>query len=396
MSNLLRSKQYFIVVDYKPKQGLFYQLYSKDGYLKSIPIHPYATSHFASTLDASDHLNIIAKTPKEQLLHIEFQKGIPKKRIVLEDINHLYDFSHLALHTFNDTLYLFYSVAHPTGSTRSLMYQTLNHDEEVRSLIPQLPHNTIIKTLATSLGVFIVYTDFTDTYQLNMVHMSADGFSHQTLLSSPLPIIDFNFCTVQNILHLVYVQDNYGKQKTYYMNTHEQAVVDLHLPKQQEAPCLFTFSDHLWLTYTFQEKLYMLLSVYASSSFSEPVLCSLEGSFVPFSYVTSDHFDLNGTVLHGLLTPKLRLGVVSSLDLLGLHPDLMPLSEVSLLLDGLKYATSPLIDLEIPKPMASHEAPSEPPSIPVIEDLPLPSKNLESAKEAFMRELPAFDASPKS
>lgn len=417
MPFLLRTPEHFILVENRPRQGLFYQIYTKDSYPKPNLIHPFPTDNYAATLDNNANLHLITESSKNQILYVHFDKGIPTKKIVLEDPNHYYMFKHLSLQSLDDNLYLIYSVKHPTGNVRSLMYQPLKPSAlNLSVLIQSIPDNCIVKILSTPNKLYIVYTDFDSSYQIKLVTLSASGTEHMLIYSSSLPITDFNCCLSNHILHITYIKDAYGKQQLSYINTKNLSELLLDMPHQVLAPSIFNYLNFLWITYPYGDKLFMLLSTNNGNTFSIPVPTSLQGVCTSYTYSGVPEFELNATSLYGLLSSPLRLGVISAIDLKGIHPDLQPASELELLLEGMRFSGSlphtavPQAPTTLTQMQATLTPKAAPPPIPFIEpytvtqqptspiepiSMPSPSKDLKSATKAFMDAQNAFDAQPK-
>lgn len=420
MPFLLRTPDHFVMIENKPRQGIFSQLYTKDGFLKSTQIHAFATDNYTATLDTNGFIHLVTESSKNQILYIHFEKGIPSKKIVLEDPHHYYMFRHLHLQSLDGRLYLIYSVKHPTGNGRSLMYQPLDPSQlNISVLLQSIPDNSIIKMLPTPSKLYIVYTDFTTHYELKLATLSSSGIEHSMIYSSTLPITDFNMCLVHHTLHLTYIKDAYGKQQIAYINTHTFSESLLDMRGQSIAPSIFNYLGHLWIAYPYGSKLFMLLSTDGGEHFSIPVTSSSEGHFMPYYYVGPPSFELNTTLLYTSTTQTLRLGVLSAIDLKGIHPDLKPSSELELLLEGMRlshhnaYIPSKPATQPPPIHIPLELTPTRPPSphtnssptdmsfehlgTSPIEPTPTrpPSRDLKSATKAFMDGLTLFDASPK-
>lgn len=395
MSYLLRTKDYFILIENKARQGLFYQTYTKDGYSKPSLIHSYPTEHYYAMLDAAGSLHVITESHKNQMLYITFNKGMPSKKVILEDPGQNYDFKHVQLYTLNDTLFLLYSVKHPTGSGRSLMYQPLNPSAvEIATLLPHLPDTTVLKTLSTGDKLYLIYTDFTDQYELKLTTLDLAGAHHTVLYTSRLPIIDFNCCLCDNILHILYIKDAYGKQQISYMNTQNTQEILLDLPNQKIAPALFNYYGQLWMTYPYGDRLLMRLSSDQGHTFSVAVPTSLRGLYTAVTYQGVDKFALSCTALYASLNATIRLGVIGAIDLVGIHPDVTQASELELLLEGLAVkdvpiAPTPLVPpsaLTALTPITFEDALAQPPD----------TVDLKAAARAFMDATNGFEAQPKN
>lgn len=413
MNFLLRTPDSFMIIDHHPRQGIFCHPFTKDGFAKTYQVHSFSTESFSATLDSQGRMHVLTESNKNQIIYIHFDKGMPQKKFVLEDAQGQYAFKHLNLHTINGQLYLFYSVKHPTGMSRSLMYQPLDPNAStLNTLIPSLPDASVVKMLATDDTLYVLYTDFNQRYLLKLVTVTPAGLQTSVLYTSDIPIIDFNCCLSDQILHVIYIKDAYGKQQVGYLNTLHQREIKLPLAAATQVPCIFYFAGYLWVTYTYGEQLYMLLSIDQGLSFSAAVPCSLQGPFTSYTYRGIGPFDLKTTAVHATLTHALRIGIIGSLDIVGIHPDLMPTTELELLLEGVKLSAAPPSPVDAP-PARSTSTPSmnippplAPPTIENAEnDFPSTllepslshnsSKDLKSATKAFMENISTFDATPK-
>lgn len=328
----------FLIVDYKPRQGIFYQNYTSEGFLKPFQIYPSTSNNYSATINSKAELYVLVENNKDQILFIDVNANT--RKVVLDDQKHLYNFKDLAIHPLGDLLYMFYTVKHPSSTARSLMCQSLtNGTPNIGMLISYLPEDSILITSHTEDCIYILHTNFEEGYSLLLTKLTSAGVETETLLQSPIPITDCNLCLIDDIAHVVYIKDLYGQHQLAYINTATRTEVLLDTSPTATAPCIFKYSNKLWITYMDNNHLYVLLSIANGSFFSIPVRASLGEPISRYHYMDYNMQTLHATFMHANLFNSVRLAVVSAIDITGIHPDLAPLTELDLILESTRIHT---------------------------------------------------------
>lgn len=423
MPFLLSSKNYFIIVDQKAKQGLFYQLYSSTGFSRPFQIQSFSSNRYTATLDAQEKLHVIAQNAKNQLIHYILLEGNNTSNLLLEDSKDIYKFSNLITYELNNQLHLFYTALRPNTQTYSLVHQLPQQnssaiDHLITSFNPILP----LKSICHDNQIDIFFTTFNEgSYYLNCITYPGSSATTYSLVTCEFPITSFDVCFINGIYHITYTQDVYGNAQLTYMNSQTVRPLPLHVSAQLGSPCILGYLGHLWVTYLDNDILYTLLSIDEGRSFSSPVKSSLQDNLYNYTYYSTKSNSLYASSLYASVFNRVRLAIVSSIDTEDIHPDLSPNTELDLLLDGLSLSLSHNhIPSTRPEPTPISESPPPSPygktftlpetmpgltsdgELPVSSEQPptvtaakkSPNNSLRSATKAFMNELPVFDALP--
>lgn len=422
MPFLLSSKNYFIIVDQKSKQGLFYQLYSSTGFSRPFQIQSFASNCYTATLDEQDKLHVVAQNAKNQLIHYTFLDGNATSNLLLEDNKDIYKFSNLMIYELRNQLHMFYTAIRPNTQSYSLVHlrpqqNTSAIDHLISSFSPTLP----LKSISHDHQVDIFFTTANDEgYSLNCITYPGTLDTAYSLVTSEFPITSFDACFVNGIYHITYTRDVYGNSQLIYMNSLTANPLPLHLSNQLGEPCILNYLGYVWVTYLDNDILYALLSMDNGHSFSSPVKSSLQGNLYNYTYYSTKANSLYANSLYASVFNRVRLAIVSSIDTEEIHPDLIPNTELDLLLDGLSLALSSSSKEVNTPPQSSNASPM--PTSPYNKTFVLPetmpgssSPNklpstlepsassgtkksppsaLRSATKAFMHEQPIFDAPP--
>lgn len=394
MPFLFYRNQSFTLVSHKAKQGIFYQTYTQKGFSRPILLHNFPTTLYAATLDQEGVLHVVSQTSKTQITYFKITDAQTTKQIILEDAKNIYNFSHLAIHTLQDQVYLFYTALHPSGSTRSFMCQILTQDPTIYTLIPQLSDNPVLEVFSIGDTISILYLAQETHYILRHITINYN-FESQDLLHSQLPLTDFNMCRAPKDLHLVYLLDNFGRSQLVYVSPAHNVPVLLRTAATLSHPCIFYFLDKIWVTYIENGQLYTMVSMDHGTSFSAPVLCSLQSNLDYYAFSSQSPEQLNASSLYASLLNTIRIPIVVNLDTHGIHPDLPANTELELLLEGIQLSQNP-----IQPATPSHTNPFTTPQSPQASTTPPTTPqnhtpSIRDAAKAFMNQSKGFDAPPK-
>ena len=361
MPFLLRISDGFIIVDEKPKQGVFYQLYNKDGFQRPIMISPGSCLSYSVTLDPQDTLHVVIESSNHQVTYYCFSPSAPSKRLVLEDSRSMYLFENISIQWFENEPHLFYTVIHPNGLNRSLVHQTLSATSpHLENLATSLPLRTSITYYMMNSTLYIVYPNYEESYCLNMLTFTNQEKNITTLVRSPIPIIDWNMCKHQDTLYLLYKADQYGHANFYLINLATGENLPLPLPENATAPVLLSYLDTLWIHYESNNHYYTLLALPENQTFSSAISSSLQSHVNAYTYIDLLHEDFDASVIYASLSNTLRLSTIADLDIRNIHPDLTNKDELALFLEAINFRKPQLVQSS-PPPIASN--PNIPPRV---------------------------------
>ncbi|MGL6173284.1 MAG: hypothetical protein ACRC1P_01560 [Cellulosilyticaceae bacterium] len=412
MPFLLNAKNSFIIVDNKPRQGLFYQLFNSTGFSRPLQIQPALSNCYTATLDSNDSLHVVAQNNRNQIVHYTYIDSHAHSTLLLDDNKDIYKFSNLILHSLGDSLHLFYTALRPNTNTYSLLHQQIDHGPSpIDHLLASFNPLTPVKSLYQNGIIYLLFiTAQSDAYSLNCLSYSSSGVYSSVLLSSEFPIIDFDICLIDNVYHITYIQDTYGNYQLLYFNSQVARSTQLYTSNQLGSPCIFKYLGFLWINYLDNDSLYTLLSTNIGVSFSSPVKASLQNNLAKYIYYTTSPSSLEATHMYATVFNKVRLAIVSSIDTDGIHPDILPNTELDLLLAGLSFSSQfqssysqPSQPISSPTHSSSTVSPAEqrasttyiakPINMPTSQTASKPNSVL-SAAQAFMNEVNMFDAQP--
>ena len=406
MSYLFKIDSGFELVDYKSRQGIFYQFYTKDGFSRPTTLLATASSLYSADLDNAHTLHVVALNSKHQIVYISVCNAQINRQVILDDPRQTYDFKDLHIFELGGTLYFFYTVKNPTGTTRSLVFQTLDTTPSTpQTLLPSIFDHACVKLIKVNHQLHIFYTDFDTNYTLN--HFIFNTSESQQLLTSPIPIINYSLCLIAHEMHLVIQKDAYGQHQLSYFDVRQALELPLECTSTFDNPCLLSYCGFLWISYLASDGLYIILANPQTHQFSIPIKSSLQNHLNCSTYRDS-HSDspLLATQLYAQIYHTLRLPIIAAFDTTGIHPDLSMATELDLMLDALNRSTpysSPPTPLTItPSPLSSN-----PPSTPLthvpFNDIPSPEplttsspkQSLKSATQSFMDSSVTFELLPR-
>lgn len=384
MPFLFRSPDRFIIVDEKPRQGVFYQTYNKEGFLRPALIHPSGALSYSATLDSHNNLHVVVQNANHQTTYYHSLETTPSKRIILDDTRSLYQFENMSIQLLGDIPHLFYTVIHPNGHGRSLVHQTLDTTTpEVTHLITNLPLNCQISYYLINDTLYILYPLYEEGYTLNCLTFTENAYEAKMLVHSDIPIIDWNACLHNGRLYVLFTTDSYGHPAFHLLDSLTLKDLIIPLPANATSPSLLSYLSCLWIHYKEGDKLYTLFGVPQQEIFSIPVLSSLQTPMTLYQYYSLDHDSFNASSIYASLMSTLRLATLSSIDVKDIHPDLPTNLELALLLEGLSLLGTPTVPT--PPPVAQTPPLHTPSANPTSSPLPT-AQSLSQAAQAFMNE----------
>ena len=408
MPFLLRTPNSFMIVDEKPRQGIFYQVYSKEGFLRPTLIHTGNCLAYSATLDEANQLHVIAQSTNNQMTYYRFLESGPTKRLILEDTRGLYHFKNMSIHYLGGKAHLFYTVIHPNGHARSLVHQDLeNTTPQVQNLVTNLPLDCQISYYLVGATLYILYPVYEEGYQLNCLIFTGDTYEIKTITRSNSPIVDWNTCLHNDLLYVLFTTDTYGHPHFHLTDLTNLQDKMISLPGTAISPTLLSYLDCLWIHYKEHEKLYTLFSIPEQDMFSIPVLSSLQTPVSLYHYYSLDRQDFNASAVYANLISTLRLATLSAIDIKDIHPGLPSNIELALLLEGLSLRTTSQIMPTPTQPTftplpTSHTAPPTTTSSPLLQPItfdaplefntpPTSTHTVKDAVKAFINEGNSFE-----
>lgn len=401
MPFLLRTSDDFIIVDEKPRQGIFYQIYNKEGFLRPALIHTGSCLAYSATLDDHNGLHVVVLNTNQQTTYYRILDSSSTKRVILEDTRGLYHFNHLSIQLLNNHTHLFYTVIQPNGQARSLVHQLIDDiSPKAENLVTNLPLDCQVSYYLLDDALYILYPTYQDGYQLNCLIFTDNSYESKTLIRSDIPIIEWNICLHNGLLYILFTKDTYGHSNFYLTDTQSLKEVRVPLPEHASTPTLLSYLDCLWIHYKEQDKLYTLFCMPEQDTFSIPVVSSISHPVSIYDYYSLDHKSFNASSIYASLINTLRLATLSSIDIKEIHPDLQTNIELALLLEGLSLRTSPSLSPQvqppIPSPITHEPAPTPKTSAtlePITFDAPMsferkpdPKIDIQQAAQAFISE----------
>ena len=342
-------KKQLLLINHSAKNGLYSQTLSSSGLSRPLSIHRNPVSQYSATVDNNQDLHIITQPSPEQIIHLHYKNNSLTRNIILEDPKGIYHFSNLHVTALKEHVHLFYTASQPIGESYDLIHHILcqENKSEPYPIMSFSQTHLGFRYLSHKDTIYVLYGDVTDQYSLYLMLYNGNQWESSQLIStSSFPIDDFQLCIDnQDTIHLVYVQEKYGRYHLLYKKKQANIWSDeilLHTVSSSIKPSIFTYHRGLWVTYVDNNQLYMILSMDHGNRFSQSVKCSLqEGELEPCHFICAsgtmpDSF--NGSLLYALVSPTIRVGVISHIDMIGLHPDISPNTELELFVDGIFYA----------------------------------------------------------
>ena len=344
-------KKQLLLINHSVKNGLYSQTLSSSGISRPLTIHRNPTSEYSATIDHNYNLHIITKPSPDQVTHLHYKDNNLRRNIILEDPKGIYHFSNLHLLSSKDHVHLFYTANQPIGDSRDLLHHILCLENKIEPcpIMSLSPNNLGFRYMSYNNTIYVLYGDLATEYSLYLMTYKNNQWTPASLISaSSFPIDDFQFCIdYQGTMHLIYVQEKYGRYHLIYKKNQNNSWSDetlLYTTSSSIYPSIFSYHQGIWITYKEDNELQMVLSMDGGNKFSQNVKCSLqEGNLKRCHFVSApdslpDSF--NGNILYAFLIPSIRIGVICQLDMVGLHPDMIPNTELELFLDGIFYSLS--------------------------------------------------------
>lgn len=350
MSYLIHTQtKQLLLISHSIKNGLYSQTLSSNGLSRPVTIHRNPTAEYSATVDSNQHLHIITSPSPEQVTHLHYKDSNLIRSTILEDPKGIYHFSNLHVIASKEHVHLFYTANQPIGDLRDLIHDILCLENKMEPcpIMSFSPTHLGFRYMSHKDIIYLLYGDLGTEYTLYLMIYKDNQWTAATpISSSSFPIDDFQFCMDhQGTMHLVYVQEKYGRYHLIYKKNQNNAWSDeilLHTTSSTIKPSIFSYHQGIWVTYPENNQLHMILSMDGGTNFSQSVGSSLQRGHLERCHFVSSPNSLpdsfNGNILYASLASSIRIGVISQLDMIGLHPDIIPNTELELFLDGIFYS----------------------------------------------------------
>lgn len=346
-----RHNNHLLLVNHSVKNGLYSQTLSANGLSRPMIINRNNTSQYSVAVDHNEDLHIITQPSKEQVMHLHYKDNNITRNIILEDPKGIYNFSNLYAISAKEDVHLFYTANKPIGDSCELIHHILCPENKTEPC-------PILSFSSSTLGmryttyndtVFLLYGEMSDQYLLQLMTYSDSKWDTPMLVAtSSFPIDDFQFCIDHNgLMHLVYIQEKYGRYNLLYKRYNNDIWSDeiiIHTSSSTIHPAIFTYHEGLWINFTDDNKLQMILSMDYGNTFSKNVDCSLQTSelkrchFISAPKALPETFNCN--MLYASLAQSIRAGIISRIDMIHFHPDMKTNTELELFIDGVFHSLS--------------------------------------------------------
>ncbi|HHW66973.1 MAG TPA: hypothetical protein GXX16_04565 [Epulopiscium sp.] len=346
---LKRRDQSLILVDYNIRNGLYYQIFRKDQPSRPNLLLSNGTHEYTAFLDEKNNFHVIAKNTRNQIIHFKETSTKITKEILLDDPNNTFNIDNIYAISVRNQIHLFYYADHPYTKTPELIYHLVNEPlitpRPIATLYSRNINYDCMRSNSELYLAVIMKND--DSYNIeikrfkNFKDLTFETF---TPVSSQFPIIYCKICIDQNeIMHLVYVQEQYGKYQLIHKSYHhewsdEKILYSCGYPIK---PVIFIYNDALWINWNENGNIYAILSADHGSSFSKSIHASIDDPDVSLHSYDADQdasYPLICNQLYGVTYPVPKFAVLHSLDMDGIHINMTPNTELKLYLNTIKNA----------------------------------------------------------
>lgn len=338
--------------------------------------------------------------------------------VILSDAAHIYyytyagtQFTKTLLVTGENNVVLKYPFLYTQDHISHMVYlsrqpsksQLIHHiigQETTRVLATFEQSPTSIKYYQTPDALYCFYLLKEDSYSLNCIKIEDDHITTLCYLQSEKAIADYSICIYEGNVHACYVLEASRHYQLYYIHPISHHITPLTSSPTPMAPALFYYYHGIWINTLIDNKLHVLLSVDTGQNFSIPVPCSMQNHLQRCFFNSPSSNYLSAQEVYLSLDTKLRLCVISTIDIEGFHEySYLPI-ELEMLLEGLSLhrqaqpnealiAENNHLKQEIAKLKRQQLTTSSTTSTPKSQS------NISSATNNFMEELTSWDLPPR-
>ncbi|NLM13289.1 MAG: hypothetical protein GX209_06050 [Epulopiscium sp.] len=339
--------QSLILVDFNIRNGLYYQVFKKNHPSRPHLLLSNGTHEYTAFLDEKGHFHVIVKNSRNQIIHLKETSDQIIKEVLLDDPNNTFNIDNIYAISAKNQIHLFYYADHPSTKTPELIYHLVNEPLTTPKPIATLYSRSINYDCIRNHGelylAMIVKKE--DIYSIDIKHFENFkdlSFQTSTPVSSEFPIIYCKLCIDTNgIMHLIYVQEQYGKFQLMHQCKDKEWSKEnlLYSCGYPIKPVIFLYNDALWINWNENGIIKAILSVDQGNSFSKPILASIEDSDITLHSYDADPESSHSLIcnqLYGIAYPSPKFAVLHSLDMDGIHFNMTPNTELKLYLNAIK------------------------------------------------------------
>ena len=405
MSFLFNYSNQFSLVDNNSKYGVFCQLYTHSGMSRPIQIQAQNNQDYHATMDKAGQIHVLSMPSRYQISYFNYDAGHYSKKTIVENATETYTFSNPIIHTLEEALHIFYLSNKVGSNTYAIVHQVLN-DSSVETLLETTYSLHELKSYVFDDSIYIFYVIQNNDYLLKCLKITKDSKKDLTLFASKLPICDYCVCLSENLIEVTYVAALHGKYQLIYYNSRANSLKILCNTLTPSNPSIFWYYGYLWISYLEDNKLRTILSIDEGNSFSAPILCTIQNTTRRFICMVLKNCSLRCTELYASISNVVHLNTLFFIDFEQIHPDSKVSLELELLIEGLtlsKKACSHITELmaentalkeEVKLLKAKYEPHFLNTTVSPKDSEGVPT-SIKSAANAFMDELPNWDAPPR-
>lgn len=335
-----------MMVDYSPRKGLYYQVFTKDQATRPTLLLTNGTYEYTAFLDGKEQYHVIAKNNRNQIIHMSESSNTIQKQAILDDYDNAFKIINLYALSLKNQFHLFYFAMNPSTKNPELIYHLLQNSSSTPIALGEIPSNEVnfdCFKFKDNIILAMINKD-NDNYliKINSINSNGDRYNLYTPVCSKFPI---SCCKIiidkSNIYHLIYVQEKYGQYQLMYKNNKNEWSDNqlLYSCGYLIKPILLIYHDALWINWNENGILKAILSVDMGENFSEPINNSIQDSNISLhSYdgITHSYPSLICNQLYGINQSTPKFVLLHSLDMDGIHPHLNPNIELKLYLSHIK------------------------------------------------------------
>lgn len=395
MSSICYSNKNFFFIDSSSKNGVFCRFFLPNGKSRSLLLQSTPTTDYSANLAPDGKPEMVILSDASHIYYYTYAGTQFTKTLLISAENNAvlkYPFIYMQNH-ISHMVYL---------SKQPSKYQLIHHvigQESTDVLVTFDECPTLIKYYETPDALYCFYVSKDTYYHLNCIKIEVDHATTLCYLQTEKAINDYSICIHQNNVHVCYVAEASRHYQLYYMNALNREVIPLTSSPTPMAPAIFYYYHGLWINTLIDNKLHVLLSVNSGSTFSIPVPCSMQSHLQRSSFTCSPSNHLSAQEVYLSLDTKLRLCVISTIDIEGFHEySNIPL-ELELLLEGLSLGLQPqpsqAVIAENNRLKQEIELLKRQQATTSNHNTPKSKATISSAANSFMEELTSWDLPPR-
>lgn len=358
---LFHTNKGFILVNTTPKNGIFCQRFYHSLLPKSLSVYSGRLLDYSATIDQNGTIYIATLPDATHLNYYTYEgnRFVPHTLISNEQSN--FELSSPILYTMNQMPYLIYVSHQLLSPNYDFVSENLSRSH-LTSLLTLTSQPKLIKSYVTPNEIFIFFVVQDTQYHLNALVITNEGIRHVAYLTSSDPIVDYNVCIEETIVHLVFETEIHGKYQLAYLNTVNQKITTLITTQHPSEPVVFSYYNLIWINAMINHKLQIFLSINNGDSFSIPTPCTLQNNLSRCQFMTYTVSPFIGQELYVSMTPRPKLCTLAMIDMPHFHPDSKVPTELELLLEALSFKLDQLEETvrTVTKPSQTPSQPSTP------------------------------------